>query len=576
MGRGGLSYGTTNFAGQLADNNFDDDGEGSEGGDHDDTSNTQFDPTNSGNSAYRLVTIKEELSAEEQKVFTQKIADLTATNIVSNGVTFKAVGMSNFSAEDKVKVTDSRGIGNKTGYLYLDTSKDYASYNGKTVLPCASMIECLIYLNTKIKIKGSFDFSRGWIGAGGNNLVGGTLNDHVCGRGIDITHVGLTETSMIDLTKGLEANYRKALDLILATLDAMDPNIHPDLLSVDDRLGTDYGIAPGSYEINPRKGVVLDGIIQKKYKSLKRIDFHPDKGHRDHIHLAFGPERAGTYLNWTDSNANTGSTDTTVEIDTKLVKGDPKVTTELFKSFYNTNAKIENTNALYRALIDYGDFSPEVAAIFMCIAERESNFGPSSVNFGIEISGDYSPGLFQINFFGNQKWITQPFTVTNPVGSSSPNPFASKKIKGYELLFKDWKTLNIKNIQTAVAKMREVSAKEEESTSQRMATMAAARNLCDPRLFVPIVQILFLKDFVANYTTRYKFTPWGEYSGGPQYGWIHKLKFNTAVQFYVENNPGKTKEDLIRFCKPMIGNFLATNTLGKANYLKWLNGEVFG
>lgn len=482
--------------------------------------------------------------------------------------------MKKFGVNDIVKAIDSRGVGNQNGNLILSVDTDFASYNGKTVVPCASLIECLIYLNTKIKIKGSFDFGRGWIAAGGKPLNNGTLNDHVCGRGIDISHVGLDETSMIDLRTSDEAKFRQAMDLLLPVLDAMDPNIHPDLLAVDDRLGKDYGISPGSYEIEPKKGVVLDGIIQKKYKTLRKIDFHPDKGHRNHIHLAFGPERAGTYLDWTSSSGTTGNTDTTVEIDVNLVKGDPNEKVELFKSFYNTNDKISNTNALYRALIDYGNFSPEVAAIFMCIAERESKFGPSSVNFGIDISGDYSPGLFQINFYGNQKWITADFSV--PVNDIRVQLIDPKKIKGYKLLFKDWEEFKINNLATALAKMKEVSAKQEQSRPARMATMAAVRNLCDSRLFTPITQILFLKNFVSHYKTRFKFGPWGEYEGGPEYGWITNLKFNTAVQFYVENNPGKTKQDLIKFCKPMIKNFASTSTLGKASFVQWLSGEVFG
>ena len=79
--------------------------------------------------------------------------------------------------------------------------------------------------------------------------------------------------------------------------------------------------------------------------------------------------------------------------------------------------------------------------------------------------------------------------------------------------------------------------------------------------------------YVEKYTTRWKFTNWGEYENGPDYGWITSLKFDTAVQFYVENNPGKTKKDLITFCKPFIRNMIIPAS--KTNYIQWLNGEIF-
>lgn len=392
----GLGYGISNYAANLEQQNFTDPNSIDPNASHSDSSSGVYDPTKGSSSEFRLITVKENLSVEEQTVFDQRLEDLKNSAIISNSVySFTGAGFSRLDKDATIKATDSRDIG-ADGKLFVSTSEDYSSYNGKTILPCASIIECLIYLNTKLKIRGSFDFDRGWIRAGGGALTEGTLNDHVCGRGIDITHIGVDESSMIDLTKSNEANYKQAINLLLTVLNTMDPSIHPDLLAVDDRLAKDYGLAGGTYEINPNKGTVLNGILQKQYTSLRKIDFHPDAGHRDHVHLAFGPERAGTYLDWTESTgAQTGSTDSSVDINSQLVKGVPTEKSELFESFYNTKKKIVNTNALYRGLIEYGDFSPEVAALFMCIAERESNFGPDS--FAID-SDDYSLGLFQTNY----------------------------------------------------------------------------------------------------------------------------------------------------------------------------------
>lgn len=563
LGKVGLGYGITNYAANIEEANFTDpQNPGSDN--HADSSGSSFDPTKGGSAEFRLITVKENLTNEEQAVFTQRLEDLKKTAIISDKVyNFTGVGFSNLDPNATIKATDSRDIGT-SGALYISTREDYAKYNGKTILPCASLIECLIYLNTKLKIRGSFDFGRGWIRAGGGDLTTGTLNDHVCGRGIDITHIGIDENNMINLKTGNEANYRQAMELLLPVLESMDPSIHPDLLAVDDRLAKDYGLASGTYEIDPNKGVNLNGILQKKYRSLRRIDFNPDSGHRDHIHLSFGPERAGTYLDWVENTTpKTGSTDSTVNVNPGLVRGDPVSKIEIFESFYNTNKKISNTNALYRALIDYGNFGPEVAALFMCISERESNFGPSS--FAID-SDDYSLGLFQTNYSDTTKstFISRDVTILSLNSSDRTGKPKSKKYPLWKLLLTNWEELGIKNGTEATAKIKEY----------RLA--GKGREFADPRLFMPVNQIQLLVSYVQDYPSRWKFRNWGEYENGPSYGWITKLKFETAVQFYVENNPGKTRKDLIDFCnhKTFWDNMVIPES--KVNYVQWLNGETFG
>lgn len=102
-------------------------------------------------------------------------------------------------------------------------------------------------------------------------------------------------------------------------------------------------------------------------------------------------------------------------------------------------------------------------------------------------------------------------------------------------------------------------------------------------MWTAIGQIAILKMQVQTYLNDpglnrkgWYYTPWGEYSGANQYGWIRHLKFKTAVEFYVKNNPGKTEEDLIKHCKPFKDNMHKDNEDGKAVYARWLAGEVFG
>jgi hypothetical protein len=66
---------------------------------------------------------------------------------------------------------------------------------------------------------------------------------------------------------------------------------------------------------------------------------------------------------------------------------------------------------------------------------------------------------------------------------------------------------------------------------------------------------------------------WGEYPGGPVSGWFSKLKFQTAVNYYIANNPGKTREDLKSWMKKKGADSGLPTT---KKYLdKWLEGYVF-
>lgn len=142
-----------------------------------------------------------------------------------------------------------------------------------------------------------------------------------------------------------------------------------------------------------------------------------------------------------------------------------------------------------------------------------------------------------------------------------------KKYRGYQLLFKDYKTLGIKNKKTALDKINELGK--------------SGKPYSDPVMWTPIAQLAILKMQIQDYLNNtvlnrrgFYFQAWGEYAGGPEYGWITKIKFNTAVEFYTKNNPGKTKEDLQALCQEIPKNMIIP--AGKAVYAQWLQGEVFG
>ena len=139
---------------------------------------------------------------------------------------------------------------------------------------------------------------------------------------------------------------------------------------------------------------------------------------------------------------------------------------------------------------------------------------------------------------------------------------AKKTYPLWKLILSNWEELGIKN-GTEATKQIGIYRK-----------LGQGREFANPLLFLPVNQIQLLVSFVQEYKSRWKFTNWGEYPNGPNYGWITKLKFNTAAQFYVENNPGKTKSDLIAFCNHKIF-WDSMIPASKVNYLQWLNGEIF-
>jgi hypothetical protein len=556
LGKVGLSYGVANYLGQaraLEDGNT----ESGSDGEHRDTHESDFiNVTDPGLSEYRLITFKEDLVLEEQTVFDQKIESLKATNVTK---TYTRVlnEARNFDKDKWPKTITSRDITAQE----IDRSIDYSKLNGKTVLPCAHMIECLLYLNSKIKVKGEFDFGRGWILTNGGK--GTNLNDHVCGRGIDIFEVGESEDNMIDLKSRDLNKHKEALNIILKHLATMPQNIHPDLLVVHDGLAEEYGMQTGGFDIDV-KGGPTGGILQKQYQYLRNVNFHPDAGHQNHIHLAFSPWRAGNYKNWTvRERLSQGSLQDAIDFASTIPITTTPIASSALEQLFTTfepGTALPNKDVLYRALVQYGGFSPEVAATFMMLAERESHFQPGVLNSGKK---DWSIGLFQTNYSDTTNSSFASRTVN--LSTLLPNgTIRNEKIALWKLLVKDWQSRKpqITDWIQATQVIKEYRLQKK------------GREIIDPRLFQPINQINLLLSYVEDYKNRrWKFSSWGEYPDGPKYGWITATKIQTAVDYYVRNNPGKTKNDYITWANGLKTNMINKNALEK--YSAWLQGQFF-
>lgn len=570
LGRAVLPFGTRDYLKEFSNNLQGGSGSpaGSDDSNHQDTEGNGFDPTKGGQSQARLYTAKEDITPEEAAIFDTKIQDLKNASIIGAlSIPFKADAFSKLEGDAKLKATGTRGVDD----LYYDLNSGLEKINGKHIYPCASLIEFLLLINSKIALKGDFDLGRDAMSAGGQ---GKSINDHSTGRGIDIRYVGTSMDTVVDLnTKNVPKN-KTAFNLLLDTLAVMDESLLPDLIVFDDRLESEYGILSGAYEIDSSASSGVNGIIQKKYPMLKKIDFHANNGHQDHFHIAFSPQRAGSYIDYVDSTTapNWGSSPSTGV----SLQGLSKYP-DLFASRFADTSAVKNVDELYQALIGFGGFSPEVSAIFVMIAQRESSISAAGFNGNIG-TGDYSLGLWQINYYGNQNLINQDIDLYDLQKEQTSYFVSKQKIKTYKLLFKDYETLKINNINSAVAKMKQIYNEEKtRKSSQQNPVFVDGKKYADDRLFNAATQIGLLKSFVSRYKSRWKFTAWGEYKDGPEYGWITSLKFQTAVDVYVKNNPGKTKKDLQDFCAPMIKNMLGADVhKGKSVYTRWLEGEIFG
>jgi hypothetical protein len=286
------------------------------------------------------------------------------------------------------------------------------------------------------------------------------------------------------------------------------------------------------------------------------------------LHIAFSPERAGTYLDYTIPEP--GSTWSPSNPDG--TPGSPQTLIyepELYQSAIKDQGKvIKNKDALYMALIEFAGFKPETAAIFMCIPERESKFRSGGFN-GKTDTGDYSFGIWQINVYdddgkGNSKYLDKTIDVPTLVNGK----IVKKRKKLLHLVFKDHVSLGIKTKEQATALMETIYKTE---------GIGGGIKYADPALFSAAVQVQFLKLITDSYAGKdWKFMPWGEYSiYGSKYGWITELNFKTAVGYYIRNNPGKTEEDLKKHCAPFIDDMKKHSPEGVKVYNRWLNGEVF-
>jgi len=500
------------------------------------------------NGGSRAIALDSILSDQEKEVYVTKVAELNNKANFKGSVSAFTIDF-NTNKEGQNLSTLGFAINQEPSYISgsmqaLPVDPSLLGSGSKKCNISAALIEMMLQVTNKIFIQG---------GTGVRTLVGpnfslltaenNSVSDHAFGRGFDIMAVGNSVTVADLLSKNIDT-YRKGLHLLLTTLNGLTQDLHPDLIVVHDQLMAELGIAENGLE-------GANAAVRTKYPNLGRfVNFAVDSSHRDHIHVSFSPQRAGSFITPEIATAITGVSFTGQDAQSGI-------SMDRFKqNFANDVAGSLSTDELMALLSTSGLFSLEVSAIFTAIAQREANISPGAINTD-RSTGDFSVGLFQINLLPNANGPKTFYLKYNASGQ----PEDSTAL-GYKLAYSidsdnDPKTLAVK--------------------VQNQATRATV----DKRVWIPYNQALMLAVTateparVAKVIKRnepideYCFRPWGDYGDDFVPGFIFKTKFSTALSVYL--NRGGTDANLRKWIR--------TNIPQKSraySYIEgWMGGSVY-
>ena len=339
--------------------------------------------------------------------------------------------------------------------------------------------------------------------------------------------------------------YLKGLNIILAQIEALPQEIHPDLIVVSDLLAAQLGIRNGLEDANSGIRLAFPNIA-------KHTNFHSDGSHRNHVHVSFGAKRAGSFEPVMPAPGTV--TKSGVKESGTSPAAIPAGALEKFKVSYKTNKDAKLTrDEIMQLLVTSGLFSDEIAALFVGIADREAGFQPGALNTNRN-TGDFSFGLFQINFLPEGGGVYQyPLIYPTPA-----------KVLGVKLAYSIDSDTDVKSLSSKV-------------------TNLASRETTDARIFIPYNQVHIL---AAKYVTlatyqnlvsknakidSYKFRPWGDYKSltSAPMGSFTGVKYSVVRDVYLANT--KNSEDKLKA-------FIKSRFKGQPAYPKlneWFSGYYY-
>jgi len=460
----------------------------------------------------------------------------------------------------------------------------------KTAYICPALIEFLHYINSdnsSVRISGGLGVWRANSpdNQGPNLSKGGkSLSDHVFGRAFDIDVVTSADGVMaVNLPSegGNVDRHREALYAFLEALDNMAlqaPYLLPDLIVCSPDLATELGVTDGLEPDN--------SPVKVRYRNLKYVNFYTDSNHKSHIHISWSAARSGVYsgpggvlsnpsFEWVDGNTGTSTSGGSAWNLSMAEQSELAPVNEdslrKFRTSYATGSDpgrltLNELFDLLRSTV----FSAETAAIFCAVVMRESGGTVRLIN-PITTGGDWSVGLFQINLRiganGRHDFFLPEGNVTR---------------KGWQLGYANYAAEGITedNFNDKVASLFSQFGSEDRSPYYP---------LLDPLLWIPINQASMCYTVAkgggvppANMTpsdklgyspeTGYIFFPWGDYNGGPPYGFISNVRFKEAVDIYTSVG---LRASVLRDWTLEMFNTSGAGSKSKQYAENWVNGWVY-
>lgn len=450
---------------------------------------------------------------------------------------------------------------------------------------CPSLLECLIYLRSKIHFYGGFGISR-------INDTGGTvklssnsyISNHSFGRAIDILVIGnkFLPGANFDMwnNRGNVSIYRNALKLLLTAINGMPDHLKPDMLVVSAALAGELGIVRGTDPVN--------AAVFQQYPGCKHIGFHPDSAHDNHIHMSFSAARSGIYtgpggafsVNPVRPISSNDQYQTIISAEERraIVDGgffNPKFTTNYTG---NTSAVLSKQDIFN--LLNSTVCGPEAAAFFSVIASREGTVYSINPNLG---SGDFSLGMFQVNMVprGHGRKLFTIFSGSQAI-----------QAEGWKISTKDWQAKGLTSIEAWYNYIKQQYDSAGGNTSTYKARMISE---VDNRVWVPIVQAYMIYTVVRSQPAPHPFPPslklgvdpfsggnifsaWGDYGGGPAPGVIYRIRYSDVAKVYTSS--GRSEATLRQWFLNFYSSAGAA-TQGVVSrsiplIASWLNGAYYG
>jgi hypothetical protein len=343
------------------------------------------------NGGSRAIAFKDELSDQEKAKYTSKTAELNK-KLNFSGSTIREFSI-NFDTSTYYETVNGKRLsrsqdlkslqfdltsfgGYKTdgsSYGNISLDKSLIGSGTRNCYVSAALIEFLLEITNKIYIKGGQGTHRGLVGNNFSMLTqdNNSISDHAFGRGFDIEAIGINKAQAISLQKGSGAaskeEYETALNLLLTHLTTLPEELQPDLIIISSDLITDLGINEKGLED-------ADSAIRTKFRGLaKHVNVGADGSHKNHIHISYGPVRAGSFVTpEIAAEINLSNWDSDV--------ASASAASDILRKEYKEGDAGLTPSDIYQLLNSYGNFGPELSAIFTAISHRESRYQPWQTN----------------------------------------------------------------------------------------------------------------------------------------------------------------------------------------------------